>query len=71
VLLDGAHTGRPGSNYVKSFGREILTGPASSAGLSMALVRKLSHRPMSARAVDALLAVGQLRVERLHHRARP
>jgi hypothetical protein len=51
VLFDGANTGHPGSNYVKTFGREILAGPASSAGLSMALVRKLSHRHLSARAV--------------------
>jgi hypothetical protein len=71
VLIDGANTGRPGSNHVRTFGREVLVGPASSAGLSMALVRKLSHRPISARAVDALLATGQLRVERAHHRARP
>jgi hypothetical protein len=71
MLIDGANTGRPGSNHVRTFGREVLVGPASSAGLSMALVRKLSHRHISARAVDALLAVGQLRVERAHHRARP
>jgi hypothetical protein len=70
VLIDGASTGRPGSNHVRTFGQEVLAGPASSAGLSMALVRKLSHRRISARAVDALLAAGQLRVERAHHRAR-
>jgi hypothetical protein len=69
VLIDGANTGKPGSNYVKTFGMEILAGPASAAGINMATVRKLSRHSVSvsAHAVDALLASGSLRIQRRHH----
>jgi hypothetical protein len=36
IPLDGANTGKPGSSYVKTFGKEILAGPASSAGVGIA-----------------------------------
>jgi hypothetical protein len=77
VLIDGANTGKPGSNYVKTFGMEILAGPASAAGINMATVRRLSRHvvpahaasvhTVSAHAVDALLASGSLRIQRRHH----
>jgi hypothetical protein len=31
-LLDGADTGRPGSNYVRMFGPEVLVGQSPPAG---------------------------------------
>jgi hypothetical protein len=68
VLLDGANNGKPGSNFVLTFGSAILAGPASAAGLNMALVRQLSHHKISAHAVDVLLARGELHIQRHGHR---
>jgi len=53
-LLDGAGTGRPGSDYTASFGRESLAGPA-----------RAYHGPgrtPSAAAVDSLLSSGALHI---------
>jgi hypothetical protein len=69
VLLSGANNGttQPGTNFVLTFGSAILAGPASAAGLNMALVRQLSHHKISAHAVDVLLARGELHVPRHRH----
>jgi hypothetical protein len=64
ILIDGANTGKPGSNYVKAFGIEILAGPASAAGATS--VTKLGHHRVSAKAVDALLAAGNLKIHHHH-----
>jgi uncharacterized repeat protein (TIGR01451 family) len=47
TLLDGQGNGKPGSNYVKVFGRSILAGP--NPGLSSGSVHKARHsRPEAA-----------------------
>ena len=49
VLLDGAGTGQPGSNFQAIFGREILAGPAGDQpGLRNSVGRRpqgLGRRP--------------------------
>jgi hypothetical protein len=66
VLLDGAGNGVPGSNYVQTFGRDILAGPAPSRASARRAARALKlqaaaaartvvNEPLSPRAVDAVL----------------
>jgi uncharacterized repeat protein (TIGR01451 family) len=67
VALDGANTGRPGSDFVTSIGMGILAGRATSAGVSPATISTPSRSVVPAHAVDALLAAGHIAVVRRHH----
>ena len=62
VPLDGASTGRPGSDYVTIFGRAILVGPASAYQVPPPVI--LPIRTPTAAAVDSLRTRGSLRVSK-------
>jgi uncharacterized repeat protein (TIGR01451 family) len=52
-LLDGAGTGRPGSDYVRVFGQEVLVGQSAPAGPRPHAVAHATHAFHPARAVIA------------------
>ena len=49
-LLDGAGTGRPGSDYVRVFGQEVLVGQAPPAGPRAHAAADAAHKHRPARA---------------------
>ena len=77
ILLAGGGNGTAGTNFVQTFGKEILAGPAPAAQASIhkikvtkakkvtkATVKKVAakaHHPLSAKAVDA--ALGKIHVK--------
>jgi len=66
--LDGAGTGQAGSDYVTTFGRSILVGPARAYSVPIpGRVEQVTTRRRSTAAVDSLLNSGALHVQ--SHRA--
>lgn len=66
--LDGAGTGQAGSDYVTTFGRSILVGPARAYSMPIpGRVEQVATRRRTAAAVDSLLNSGALHVQ--SHRA--
>jgi uncharacterized repeat protein (TIGR01451 family) len=59
-LLDGAGTGRPGSNYVRVFGQEVLVGQSPPRGPHGHASARATHGFHPARAVVAAGWPGQL-----------
>ena len=63
LLLDGAGTGQPGSDYVTTFGRSILVGPARAYPVPIqGAVEQAATRKPAAAAVDSLLNAGAFRL---------
>jgi len=68
LLLDGAGTGQAGSDYVTTFGRSILVGPARAYSVPIpGRVEQVATRRRTTAAVDSLLSSGALHVQ--SHRA--
>jgi hypothetical protein len=72
LLLDGANTGHPGSNYVKMFGMEILAGTAAEVAEApkMLTLQQINQGHLTTRALEELVAQGHLKTQRHHGRAR-
>ena len=67
VLLDGAMTGDPGTNYVVTFGSEILTIPAAPAPVSAPPTTFLSrHQVNKIRTYERSVRLFARQAERLH-----
>jgi Bacterial Ig-like domain (group 3) len=72
ALLDGANTGKPGSNYVNTFGMEILAGTAADAvrAPSMLKLEQFDHGHITSRAIHELVTQGGIKIQSHHHRRR-
>jgi hypothetical protein len=66
LLLDGANTGHPGSNYVKTFGMEILAGTAAEVAEAprMLTLQQINHGQLTTRALEELVAQGHIKTQR-------